>query len=111
MEHARRFFDSEKPNYSGAFLKALVIIGSSRAIVRDRIDVVKEQGYATDGLEVIGLVHAKTSESYEMILPEEEDGIVFVCDRVAKSLDKGTDGLPLSAQRLVRRSIQYDERR
>ena len=111
MEHARRFFDSEKPNYSGAFLKALVIIGSSPATVRDRIDVVKEQGYATDGLEVIGLVHAKTSESYEMILPEEEDGIVFVCDRVAKSLDKGTDGLPLSAQRLVRRIIHYDELR
>ena len=111
LEHAARFFNPKKTNYANAHYKALVIIGSSRATVENRISCIGED-YVQRGLDIIGLVHAPAFDSYEMLLRGREENrkkpFFFVCDHVAKSLEYENVGL-LPAQRLVRKREHEDE--
>jgi hypothetical protein len=112
LEHADRFFNAKKPNYASAHFKALVIIGSSPATVKDRIACIWDD-YVERGLEIIGLVHAPAFESYEMLLREREKSgtkpFFFVCDHVAKSLDDFEYVSVRAAQRFVRKREHEDE--
>mmetsp|Transcript_45765 Transcript_45765/g.111584 ORF Transcript_45765/g.111584 Transcript_45765/m.111584 type:complete len:603 (-) Transcript_45765:1699-3507(-) len=92
-EHAGRFFIHEKVNYADAKQKALVIIGDHAASVKDRVQHVSEELKHRKGiLEIIGLCVSVNHDSYEMYLEGADEPLFFVCDRVAKCLERDNIG-------------------
>ena len=90
--------DPKKSDYESAHHKAVLAIGSKKAMVKKRVEEMVEcmkgkQG----GPQIVGLVVSITHDSYEMILPGQ-DPIFFVCDRVAKTLRKDDYGRFVTAQ-------------
>ena len=98
-EHAGRFFIHEKANYADAKQKALVIIGDKAANVKGRIQHVSEELKNKKGIvEIIGICVSLNHDSYEMYLEGAEEPLFFVCDRVAKCLEKDDMGRFKTAQ-------------
>ena len=86
-EHAQRFLDPSKTNYADSHHKALLIIGSKKGQVKERVNAVAEfTKDEKDAPEIVGVVVSLTHDSYQMYLPDKDDAILFICDRVAKCL-------------------------
>lgn len=89
----------DKPNYADAQQKALLIIGDNREQVKGRVKYVAEQMKGKKGApQIVGLRVSLNHDSYEMYLEGAAAPIFFVCDRVAKSLEKDEHGRFETAQ-------------
>lgn len=77
----------------------MLTIGSDRKRVKSLVDdltgSIKDK---QDAPEIIGIVVSITHDSYEMYCQDNEEPLFFVCDRVAKCLEKDQHGRFVSAQ-------------
>ena len=98
-EHASRFANQVKANYGDATLKVMLIIGADKDLVTTRL----EQITGIPGLEAVGLVVSQAHDCYEVLVkpdssqPNVEGPVLFVCDRVAKSLQLRDGRLRISS--------------
>jgi len=100
VEHAQRFLDVKKTNCAGAQHKALLIIGSKKESVKRCVESVAESLKDQEGSpEIIGLIASLNHDSCEMCIPGN-DPIFFVCDRVAKSLQRDEHGRMMAAAQM-----------
>mmetsp|Transcript_49627 Transcript_49627/g.120356 ORF Transcript_49627/g.120356 Transcript_49627/m.120356 type:complete len:618 (-) Transcript_49627:98-1951(-) len=113
VEHAMRFSNEKKINYSGCNQKALVIFGSKQEQVKDRMEyVMKNVNYVSMKLEIIGLFVSINHNFYEMY--QEEGGNVvgpihFACDNVSRYIKTSVSGEKRSASAQECRFVE-DER-
>jgi hypothetical protein len=84
----------------------LLIIGRDQQVVQYGMSNVRsyinKKHSDEEDVEIIGLVHSSTFDSYQMFLEGRDKSFFFVCDRVAKSLELEENKVN-SAQRLKRK--------